>query len=307
MRLGIRMRRRLGALVWGLGVLGAAGWSLQQRQAGQVFPGIGRETVVLVAADTDGRVNALEVGLHDEVRAGEVLVRLQDDQLVIEREVVAAELLAIAQSPDGAPEAMVDRTRDAARLRQIDLELEAVEARIRSLRTLLASGAASDGELQEAIARRDELRRRRVRVAEPEAVASTWDVVAALRRLDSVEARLQGLELRASIDGRVAAVHRRPGEVVRRGEPVLTVEESDADEVLAWVAPQSVPEPGAPVQVARADGSRLGGTIVSVSAGPDVLPESIWTIPGRPQYGVAVRVRLEGASVRPREPVRVFL
>ncbi|MCA9567841.1 MAG: HlyD family efflux transporter periplasmic adaptor subunit [Myxococcales bacterium] len=307
--IGIRNRRRLGALVWGLGVVVAVGWSsVQSRDQGAV-PGLGRERVVQIASEIDGRVDAVEVELHDDVHAGEVVVRMAPTHLELEREIAAAELLAIAQAPTVDPEQAVERARDQARVKQLQGESEAVAGRIRSLRRLVEGGAASQAELDEALAREEELRLKlaRARPDPVDAPSSAWSVVAALRRLDAVEARLEGLSLRSTIDGRVAAVHRLPGEVVRKGEPVVTVERETSEEVIAWVAPQRVPEPGAAAVVQRSDGTRVKGEVVSVSPGSAVLPEQIWTMPGRPQYGIPVRVRLSGASIRPREPVRVFL
>lgn len=309
MKLGVRMRRRLGAAIWFFGVGAAVLWSWQQAREPTVFPGLGREMVIEIASEVDGRLNTLEVDLHDEVQVGEIVARLQEEHVAIQREIAAAQLLAVAQTPETSPDEAIRSTRDTARRKQIRLEIEAVNARVASLEALLASGAATRSELDGALARREELRRRLARSADrtPEDPGSTWDVVAALRRLDAVEARLEALSLRTSMAGRVAAVHRRPGEVVRRGEPLLTIEDPSAEEVLTWVSTTRIPAVGTPVTVQRADGSRLAGQIVSVSAGPTLLPEQVWTLPGRPQYGVPVRVQLDGASVRPREPVRVLL
>lgn len=305
--MGIRLRRRLGGVLWGLGVLVAIGWSTVQGAKKDAFPGLGREHAILIASEFDGRIASVEVELHDPVASGDVVLRLDPARAELEREVASAEILALTDAPMLDPDEEVERLQDEARSRQVQAELGALEARIRSLERLLQSGAASQAELDQALARRKVLQLKLERAAPEEIeVASAWSVVAALRRLDEVEARVEGFTLRSALEGQVAAVLRRPGEVVKRGEPLLRVERPNADEVITWVHAHKVPKPGASAVVERSDGSHVTGEVVSVSAGSDLMPEQIWTIPGRPQYGVAVRVKLTDA-VRPREPVRVFL
>jgi multidrug resistance efflux pump len=307
--IGLRNRRRLGALLWGAGVVAAIAWTQVQTSHTHAVPGLGHAPTQLIASTVDGRIAAVDVELHDLVEPGARVLQMAPELVAHEREVAAAEFLALTGVDEEAAEERIERSRDQARAQQLRAEAAALDARITSLRRLLGQGAASQREIDDATAKRDELRLQIARAQPDDTPIETtaWSVVAALRRLDEVEARLASLTVHASVGGQVAAIHRQAGDVVRRGDPVVTVEVPDASEVIAWVPSTTSPSPGADAVVERSDGSRLPARVLSVSAGTAVLPEQIWTIPGRPQYGRSVRVQLVDATVRPREPVRVFL
>lgn len=287
----------------------AVGWAQLHRSQGVASPGLGHSQSLLIASAIDGRIERVAVNLHDTVEEGATVVQMSPEFLRHERDVAAAEFLALTGAPLQDPEEQIERSRDLARSQQLKAEEAALAARIKSLRQLLEKGAASKSEVDQAVAKQREVRLQIAR-AEPDSLVeetTAWAVVAALRRLDEVESRLDALTVRSTFAGQVAMVHRHAGEVVRRGEPVLTVESPEAGEVIAWISASLSPVLGSAAVVQRSDGTKLSGEVVSLSAGTAVLPEQIWTIPGRPQYGRSVRVKLTDGTVRPREPVRVFL
>ncbi len=300
--MGIRARRHVGAFLWLLGVGIALVWAQLQPRAGAI-PGLGRDRVIRIAATMDGRIDDVLVELHQRVRAGETVARLSPDRLELERAIAAAEFLALADPPS----TNLDQALTQARRDQVRAASAVVRRRITTLERLVEAGAATAEELDRERRRLRQLEQKALRLDTRREGRNPWPAVAALRRLDAVEARLTELELRSSIDGLVVALHHRPGAVVRKGDPLVTIEEEQAREVLAWAPPARVPNPGSTVTVQRADGSLLRGEVVSVAPGTSLIPEQIWTIPGRPQYGVSVRVRLSDAHVRPREPVQIFL
>ncbi|MEZ4318500.1 MAG: HlyD family efflux transporter periplasmic adaptor subunit [Myxococcota bacterium] len=306
-------RRRLGGLLWLVGVGVAVAWSSVRAPADPAVLGLGRSVVVEVSALEEGRIASVEVDLHDPVGAGQVVVHIDPAPLQTAREVLAAELLALAgPSPDDLASEL-KAARDRSRRIEKRAELAAVDARLDRVRRLLDEGAASRTEVDELEARRRELIADLSREGPlEEDDSNAWSVVAAAKRLDALDARIAALDLRSVLDGQVSAVHRRAGEVVRRGEPVIQVRRTSTDEVIAWAPPQGFSSGGVaqgdPLTVVRADGSELAGSVVSVGSGPTLLPERTWRDPRREEWGVAFRVRLDdGAVLLPDEPVLIRL
>jgi multidrug resistance efflux pump len=302
----LQTRRRVGGLLWGAGVVVAFVWATVRSPGPPPIQGIGYAEVMQIQAVETARIASLEVGLHDAVGVGEVVARLDPSLLEKEREVLAAELLAVA-SPKGDFDDQVDAARDEAKRLRKRAELASVEAQLDRLRRLVAEGAASDAEVRSLEAERRELLAELARAGgatEPE--STTWNVIVAAKRIEELDVRIAELELRSALSGQVTAVHRRAGEVVRRGDPLLEIRESATDEILAWAPPTIAIEAGTAMNVVRADGTRMGASVVSVGVGPTLKPANTRLDPKREEWGVAVRLRLEaGATIRPEEPVRL--
>lgn len=313
--MSLRGRRRLGFVAWVLGVGVAVGWALTSPGQQETWPAIARAETFEIAAAETGRLQSVDVQLHQDVVAGDVVAKMDPTTLAALREISAAEFLAISNADAADPDAHTDAVRKRAATLQLQTELELLDRQIDGLASLVAEGAASQSEVDERRIERTALVARiRAKRAEANADAidasiapSAWAVVASLKRLEAVDARLAQLELKTELSGRVSAVLRRSGEVVRRGDPIVTIRQPSSNEVLAFVPSHRVPEAGASSVVLRADGSELVGSVVSVSPGPDLLPEAIWSLPGRPERGVAVLVRVEGGEVTSNEPLRVRL
>ncbi|MEQ1567301.1 MAG: HlyD family efflux transporter periplasmic adaptor subunit, partial [Myxococcota bacterium] len=226
---------------------------------------------------------------------------------------------------EGADATAIDRARIGASLSEDRAELDGLNERLRVEESLLASGASSAQAVDEW--------RRQIRVVEARlaanrsalALASTaasgarerqqavpvaneWAVVAATRELEVIEGRIARHDLPAGVAGEVSWVYRSVGEVVPAGEPVLQVRPVATREVVAFVAPSDAVDlvPGEAATVRRASGQVVRGALKSVGAGPQPLPEALWALPSWPQYGVPVRVELEG-DIGPDEVVTVRL
>lgn len=305
--IGLRWRRRIGGLLWWLGVGVAAVWGWAEHQAGQGMRGVGRSIAIDVAAPEDGRLASLDVDLNDRVSAGQVVGRLDDRLVAAERDELAAEVLATADSNLAGSPAALRRGRDDWRDLTTRAELAGLETQLRQLTALRADGAATQVEV-DAVQQRIAWVKSRIKPVESDdKPLNEWWVVSALGRLDHVEARLASMTLTSSLDGRVEAVYRRPGEYIRAGDPVLRVRHSETREVVAWARSTAQVAPGASAVVVRADGSRLNGSVLSVGDGPTALPLHALVDPQRQEYGVVVRVMLQDGVVGPDEPVVVRL
>jgi multidrug resistance efflux pump len=331
-----RSRRLIGAATWGMGLVIALVWG--GLDAGGVEGvGYGFAPPVEVAALETGRVLELPVALHDRVEAEEVVARMDPTPLEAEREMASANLLAVEQEQartamtearrfaEGVETTLVDRARLAAELSEDQATLEALRERLALEEQLAATGASSSQAVEEwkrqmrVVEARMGANRRAVALASSAAegaqarqgslpTANDWAVVAASRELDWIETRIADYALRAGVNGEVSWVYRRPGDVVAAGDPILQVRPTSTSEIVAFVAPSEAIklQAGDDASVRRATGQVIQGELVSVGAGPVVMPVQLWRMPSWPEYGVPIRVKVD-VAVGPDEAVTVHL
>lgn len=303
-----RWRRRIGGLVWAAGATIAVAWGVADHQASQQVRGLGRSFAIDLAAAEHGRLESVDVDLHDPVRVGQVVARFDARAVIAERDAYAAEVLAVADANRSDGVAAVAKQYDRQKEIAERVEIARLEAEVRRMEALFQDQAATQAEVAEA---RADLQRARGRIAPPDVPddepTNDWWIAAALGRMAVVEERLRGLDVVSTLEGRVEAVYRRPGEFVTRGDPVVRVRTAETREVIAWVPAGREPEPGAIAVIARADGTRLTGAVLSVGDGPTALPLNALVDPTRQEWGVAVRLQLQDGLVGPDEPVVVRL
>lgn len=335
MTLGIR--RRIGAVVWAMGLAVALVWAGARGSTAQVR-GIGWAPPVHVSPYEPGRIEALEVRLHDLVQAGQVVARIDDAPLVEEREVVSAQLLAAQEAQvnsvlaearrfaQGRESSLLDRASIATRIVEDQALLEALREQLSIEEDLLQRRATATQmvlDLQRQI-RVVEARitagREALSVADQAATAADqrsasapqanqWEVVAVARQLEAIDARIERARLESSIDGQVTAIYASPGEVLQPSQPVLQIRRISTDEVVAW-APASAAarlQPGRHARVVRSDGEVHQARIISVGRGVQPLPMSLLVDPQRVEFGVPVRLELDQGTLAPDEPVAVRL
>lgn len=321
-------RRRVGGAAWGFGLVLALGWSASgPRDRGGV--GYGFAPPVEVAAAETARLLDLPVALHQRVGADDVVARLDASLLAAERARALAQLPAAMDDArrfaDGVDERLADRATVAAQLAEDEAELATLRERRAQEEALVAAGASSSQALADwdAQIRVVEARSRANRQALDLASAAAsrareraealpdggpWAVEQVDLDLRLLDLRMDGYDLRAWLDGEVSWIYRRPGEVIAAGQPILQVRPVATREVVAYFAPSQLVglSAGAPARIRRSTGEVLDGHLVSVGAGPQSVPAALWSQPNWPEYGVPVRVRVEG-EVGPDEVVTVHL
>jgi multidrug efflux pump subunit AcrA (membrane-fusion protein) len=92
----LQRRRRIGGILWGAGLVVAFGWGALDT-SGAEGVGYGFAPPVNVAALETARVLEIPVHLHDAVSADQIVVRMDSEPLVEERQVAAAMLLAVQE------------------------------------------------------------------------------------------------------------------------------------------------------------------------------------------------------------------
>jgi multidrug resistance efflux pump len=131
-----------------------------------------------------------------------------------------------------------------------------------------------------------------------------------MARIRELQIEITRLAIRAPTRGIICAVHRRPGDTVRPGDPIVTVAAEQGRYIVSYVRQEQRLEPkvGMPVEVrVRAPVSRPLVTKVE-RVGPQVEPIPLHQCrdPRVPEWGLPVRIALpDGFSVRPGELLEV--
>jgi HlyD family secretion protein len=110
--------------------------------------------------------------------------------------------------------------------------------------------------------------------------------------------RLDQTVLVASAEGYISAILARPGTVLRPGDPVVTLVETQPREVVAYLEEHrgaGIPI-GTEVIVHRRNATRdqVRGTVASLSSAVAELPRRLWLNPAIPLWGRAVYINVSG-------------
>jgi multidrug resistance efflux pump len=116
------------------------------------------------------------------------------------------------------------------------------------------------------------------------------------RMIEHFMSQCQAMVLKSPVDGIVSQIQKGPGETVIAGEPVITVIEQSATDIVAYVnqdqlirvkerMPVQLVKNGKPVQVAGSQITRLG-------PGVELIPQQLWQDPRAEEWGRAVYIKI---------------
>jgi multidrug resistance efflux pump len=231
-----------------------------------------------VGAELDGRISELNVELGDSVEAGDIVARLQDNDLEAQADAASQALeqrrlelesatlsdeIASRQSEAALERAKSALKASAARLSAAKAENDLRQSEFQRVKTLVTRGAMPQANLDTAreaadaartlVARRkaelevsrSEVAAARIRIQKDELRAVERDVMRAEislaeSELDRLLARLAYTNIQAFESGIVVALPARLGASVSVGDPILDLWRTDRLWVRAWVSEDQV-------------------------------------------------------------------
>ena len=230
-----------------VGLAAGSAWKyLQDRSAEQALRGIasgnGRieATEIDIAARTAGRLSDVLVEEGDFVEVGQILARMDVEQLTAEKREAEAQLSRARIGIDTARSFVTQREAEkeaaAAAVAQNEVELQSARKRLARSEQLSRSGSVSEQVLDDDRARVDTsvatVAAARARLAATDAaigsarsqvIDAEASVEAAQATIARIEADLRDCELKAPRSGRIQYLIARPGEVVAAGGRVLNM------------------------------------------------------------------------------------
>jgi len=207
-------------------------WVAERRELVQRVVASGRVLAparIQIGSVVVGRVTRVAVEKGDRVKAGQVLVRLDDAE---SRAALAQARSAVAQAAARLEQVEVVSAQVTTQaVRQAELRLEQAEVRLARNRTLAEAGSVSRSDLDDAIQARDlaasQLATARIQASAAAGGADRRAVLAALEQARGAEqaalARLDQLQIRSPAEGVVTERDVEPGDVVQPGRTLLVV------------------------------------------------------------------------------------
>lgn len=215
-----------------------------------------------VSSKISGRVAEVLVDQGDRVERGQLLVRLDDEEL--------KQQVAIAQANRVAAQAAIDRLKtDKDRTIAIFEQAKRNHARVAAL---VAKKVASRDELDRAV---EALSVSQADLSRAEAAITEGqkELIAAEKTLEYHRARLADTEIKAPFDGLIVRRQRDPGDVVVPGSSILTLISTNELWIRAWVDETEMAKPkhGQPARVVfRSESHRsFAGSVVRLGREAD--------------------------------------
>ncbi len=322
----VRLKLLFAALCMGVGF-----WllSAQGGLAGASVPAYVESVEHAVAAVVTGRIAAVNVKLGDAVKAGEVVVVLEDKAVRLEHERVESELAQMeadlaaqesiqkGQLVEGvlrSSSALADESAARSEADSLKLELERVE-RLRAEKLVDATTETTvRREYLAAAARVKVFERRRTQL--PELYASNGRIEvqsqsaarlqpfrealkAKRASLAELDWKVAQYEVRAPVDGIVGMLVHPIGDVVAAGAEVIRVVNGRPGHLVATVPEERARglTPGLTLTVRASKGfmsQRLVGHVVEVGPSVEQLPVRSWLSPQWPRWGRRAVIQVEG-------------
>jgi len=177
-----------------------------------------------ISPKISNRIGKIFVDQGDQVSEGDLLIRLDDDEL--------QQQVAIAEANAEAVAAAIHRLNiDKGRVAAVFEQARKTDARVQRL---VPSNAATQDEADKAT---ESLALAVVGVSSAEAAIAEGqkELVAAEKTLEYHRARLADTEIKAPFDGLIVKRNREPGDVVVPGSSIMTLISLDELWISAWV------------------------------------------------------------------------
>jgi HlyD family secretion protein len=313
--------------------LAVAGWALYRHLAPGEEPGVLRVSGTVEATDARlgfdaaGRIAEMAVDEGDEVGAGQMLARLDADEMEARRAQAAAAV--------SAAEAALRELRRGSRPQEIAQASEAMAAAREEVEqarrehertvTLFQGGAVAQETLDRSATALKLAGRRLAQARERLALvregprretveAQEARVEEARSALSSIDARLDDTTLEAPFAGRVTTKHRTAGETVSPGAPVVTLQDLSDRWVRVYVPEDRLGAVGVGAEARITSdtfpGESYRGQVSYLASEAEFTPKSVQTAEERVRLVYAAKVRVTGDPehvLKPGMPVDVEL
>jgi multidrug resistance efflux pump len=345
-RLQIFCAEKLPFIIFGVGVIAAV--LLWQHSVAPTLVAEAESIATEVRAAQPGALAALEVTLLQQVKAGQVVARVRqaDPQVLAstlamiraEIDLMKSNLEPVLSAQRVALDAgrlQLDWMHERVTLASLRIQLQQANDELSRLTPLHNQKIISDEAFDTARHERENVSARlgeQTKLVEtltpaanefvnrspeltPRPAAET--LAAAIRvqegKLRLTEAQLGVVELTAPISGVVSVVHRRAGEVVQAGEPIVTVAADQPARIVGFLRQplQLQPKPGMAVEIrTRGYGRQLAtARIVEVGRVMEPVSPTLLALVNRansPELGLRIHIAIpESLHLRPGEQVDV--
>jgi multidrug resistance efflux pump len=321
----VRLKLVFGALCLGIGLVLL---NTQGGLAGSSIPAYVESIDHAVAPVVTGRISEVKVKLGERVKAGQVLLTLEDRAVRLEHERVMSELAQLeadlsaqqsiqkGQLVEGvlrSSSALADESAARSEADSLKVELERVE-KLRAEKLVdVATETAVRREYLAAAARVKVFERRRSQLPELYAAGGNTmqaqtdarvqpyrEALKAKRAsLAELDWQLAQYEVRSPVDGVVGMLVHPIGDVVAAGTEVVRVVRGREGHLVATVPEDRARDltPGLALTVRASKGilsKRLVGHVVEVGPSVEQLPVRSWLSPQWPRWGRRAVIQVEG-------------
>ncbi|MDH4607811.1 HlyD family efflux transporter periplasmic adaptor subunit [Pseudomonas sp. BN102] len=225
----------------------------------------------------------------DRVEVGQLLLRMDNPEWRAR--------LALLAEPSTLPSSAVQPGMRERERHAVQRLLDSAESRLGSLRGLLAAGAATRGEVQQAQDERDRRQRDLLEFERRESLPADA-TLERQRRLESgwLQARLQGMELKAGEAGVISEVLVGEGENVGPGTPLMRLQRLGDAELWVYLDPRhaAYASPGQPFRLRLPDGTWLSAEVVRMVEDAVPVPVELREAFSAPSRNLRLLARVRG-------------
>lgn len=273
-------------------------------------------TEVVIAPKIPARIVSIEVGEGDSVRAGQLLVRLQCDELDARKVQTEAQ---VAQAEAAKAQAQASLGQLTAQLSPLAVQQDHAAREYTRASSLRQTGSASQYSVDQAetavkaIKEQIAAAQSGVAVARRAVAVANSQVELARKSVDTAGIQIKECELLSPVAGTVMARNYESGEMALPGASILKI--GRLDEVYTWIyVPNG--EIGrvkirqqATLAADTYPGRRFTGTVTRINEEAEFTPKSIQTKEDRTRlvYGVKVTIQNRDRALMPGMPVEAEL
>lgn len=275
-------------------------------------PGFISQEQISIGAPVQGHVDEIYVKPLQEVRAGDLLMRLTNQDLDLRAQQLRAELGQLSTVKVESTSGPLPTKNLEDQLNITRRQKEELGERVAALEDLVGQGAATESELaalktqyNQSMSKIAELyqsmavQNRTVHTGQQEQVQIRTRILALRTELANIDAQLASLQIRATKDGRIVDLPVIKGDQLAIGAKVASLAPNGGElRIAAYIPPKhsDYAIPGKRATVVFPDGVRRSAEIIDVPEVTRQIPSVHTELFGNPQLGVMARMKFIDAG-----------